>query len=112
MTIAPFRVIPPLSELPIDNAPISVPVPIAATDAVPVPASIVTVSTLTPPIAPPTVMFPPVAPVSIFRFAPFASSIFAVANSILSAAVVNATAVDISMVASLAAVKVVPPSNL
>ena len=112
MTIAPFRVIPPLSELPIDNAPISVPVPIAATDVVPVPASIVTVSTLTPPIAPPTVMFPPVAPVSIVRFAPSASSIPAVENSILSAAVVNETAADISMVPVLTAVKVVAPSNL
>ena len=111
--IAPFNVIPPLSELPIVNTPISVPLPITPTDVVPVPASSVTVSWLAPSISP-IVMFPPSAPVSTVRFDPFASSIFPVAKVILSFDVKNCVAAPAarSIVSPLFAVIVVAPLKL
>ena len=111
--IAPFKVIPPFSALPILTTPISVPLPITPTDVVPVPASRVTVSTLSPSISP-IVIFPPAAPVSTVRLLPLASSILPVAKVILSAAVVNVVAAPapISILSPLAAVIVVAPSKL
>ena len=97
--IAPLRVIPPFSALPIDNVPISVPLPITPTDVVPVPASRVTVSILVPPISP-MIIFPPVAPVSTVKLDSLASSIFPVAKVILSAAVWNVAGDPISIAVS------------